>query len=199
MTKNRGEQSKSASHNLELSLWRITSTAEILSMPSLVPLGLKNMLRERSVRRRVLALSCLIIVGVIIGATLITLNGSQATSAASFYSASTGSPSTSPTLISSEIEQVAIAISGTASVFTIGTPQNRAVGWMSSEDLLDTHGLGLLFTQRYILIVFYFATNGEKWLEHEKWLSPDLHVCDWGIGIICCNLTCRERCFEGFG
>ena len=154
--------------------------------------GLKHMLRERSARR-MLALFCLIIVGVTIGVTVITLKGSHATSAETFYSASTESPSSSPTLISYDIELAAKAISGNASVLTIGTPQRRAVGWMSSEDLFDTQGLGLLFSQRYILTVFYFATYGEKWLEHEKWLSPDLHVCDWSVGITCqADLTRRQ-------
>ena len=160
--------------------------------------GLKHMLNERPVRR-LLALICVLIVGVTVAAAVVALNGSKGSNSDTLLGndmaslKTTESPSSSPTLIADDIEKAAAAISGFASVLTEKTPQRRAVGWLSSQDEFDTQGLELIFFQRYIMTVFYFAMNGEQWLEQEKWLSPTLHICDWSIGIICgTDLTRRQ-------
>ena len=160
--------------------------------------GLKHILNERPVRR-LLALICVLIVGVTVVATVIALKGSKGTKSGTILSndvaslKTSESPSSSPTFIADDIAKAAAAISGFASVLTQGTPQRRAVGWLSSQDEFDTQGLELIFFQRYIMTVLYFAMNGEQWLQQEKWLSPTLHVCDWSFGISCgTDLTRRQ-------
>ena len=164
--------------------------------------GIKSMLKERSVRR-MLALICIAIVGATIGVTVIALRGTQARSDsksseyASLTQAPTESPSSSPTLIDDGIENAAAAISGYEIVLTEGSPQRQAVSWMSTWDKFDTQGLELIFFQRYIMTVFYFALNGEQWLDQEKWLSPTLHTCDWSFGIICSTDQTRRQIVTG--
>lgn len=77
------------------------------------------------------------------------------------------------------------------------SPQYRAAKWMAEEDRRveifnwtfplpqndenaeeDVSSI-LQFRQRYALVTFYYATNGEKWLDRCNFLDPDLHVCDW--------------------
>jgi hypothetical protein len=37
---------------------------------------------------------------------------------------------------------------------------------------------------RFVLSSLYYATDGDNWLDYEKWLSPVHHVCEWK-GIVC--------------
>eukprot|EP00542_Grammatophora_oceanica_P014914 CAMPEP_0194032318 /NCGR_PEP_ID=MMETSP0009_2-20130614/5291_1 /TAXON_ID=210454 /ORGANISM="Grammatophora oceanica, Strain CCMP 410" /LENGTH=299 /DNA_ID=CAMNT_0038672723 /DNA_START=174 /DNA_END=1070 /DNA_ORIENTATION=+ len=92
-------------------------------------------------------------------------------------------PSSSPTVITNEnVLQAVHELMGV--VPDPGTPQFQAVGWMSTFDVgtdpRDPH-----FPQRYALVVFYFALNGDDWHDRQDWLSPDLHECDWSTDIIC--------------
>ena len=70
------------------------------------------------------------------------------------------------------------------------SPQYRAALWMAAEDMhpatanlaypLNQSSLGLLqFRQRYALATFYYATDGDGWLNPCNFLSPSRHVCDW--------------------
>ena len=94
--------------------------------------GLKHMLNERPVRR-LLALICIIVVSVTVGATVIALKGSRALGTQKDANVNppssipTQSPSSSPTLIDKGIEKAATAISGFGNVLTEGSPQRRAV------------------------------------------------------------------------
>jgi hypothetical protein len=69
------------------------------------------------------------------------------------------------------------------------SPQYRAAVWMADIDAqnstlessfpLNDISAMLQFRQRYTLATFYYATNGEQWLNQCNFLTPDLHVCDW--------------------
>ena len=70
----------------------------------------------------------------------------------------------------------------------------KAVNWISAYDVFS-HALLTTGTvtnsdatkdyvtwkiqQRYVLAVFYFATNGPDWLQQHQFLTPDLDECEW--------------------
>ncbi len=172
--------------------------------------GIKYMLRERS-GRRLLACICLVIllVGVVVGGTVALLKGSNGPQAPQLVAvtpmqivnsieAPTGAPtSAAPSLINSEIEQAAESVSGVFNGLSPASPQRRAVGWMSTWDTFDTQGQVVLFNERYILTLFYYALNGERWLQQELWLTPKLHVCKWSTGIRCAKDRMQREVVTG--
>jgi Leucine-rich repeat (LRR) protein len=161
-------------------------------------IGMKYILQARPVRR-LLAMICVIIVAVTVAATVVALKSSNkgAKPFVAETASPTGTPTSAPSFIGDDIEQAAAAISGFGSVLTQDSPQRRAVGWLSSKDNFDTQGFGWLFSQRYVLIVLYYATNGEHWLEQDRWMSPTLHVCDWSASIVCGADLTRRRVVTG--
>ncbi len=68
---------------------------------------------------------------------------------------------------------------------------------MSTWDNIGSEGVFWIFAERYVLIVFYYATNGEHWLQQDNWLSPTLHVCDWSAAIICTTDRTQTRVVTG--
>eukprot|EP00957_Ditylum_brightwellii_P027756 2097365-Ditylum_brightwellii.AAC.2 len=82
------------------------------------------------------------------------------------------------------------------------SPQYRALLWLSNEDeytqeiiyqnnnssnfpiQIEGHTTTKLLLKRYALAVFYYATNGEYWIDSCNFLSPDKHVCDWKSTIL---------------
>jgi ABC-type enterobactin transport system permease subunit len=119
----------------------------------------------------------LILVGVSVGSTMGALKKSDSTSAFSLTSILTGSLTSAPSFITDQIERVALSISSAATVLITGAFQHRALGLLSTWDTFDSEGYGTTFTERYILTMFYYAMNGEQWLDEDNWLSPTLHVC----------------------
>jgi hypothetical protein len=66
-----------------------------------------------------------------------------------------------------------------------GSPQYKAAMWMESGDLMPnpSGGTGLSiddprFTQRYIMALFYYAMDGENWVQKQGWLS-EKSECEW--------------------
>lgn len=95
------------------------------------------------------------------------------------------SPTTAPTFISRNYIQELESVSGYEALSLQGSPQRRAVGWLSSIDQSDMEATDAGLLQRYILVVLYFATGGEQWIERENWLSASLHECQWSSAISC--------------
>lgn len=67
----------------------------------------------------------------------------------------------------------------------IGSPQNLAADWMANKDPLgypvptDYMEVGAYhFLQRYALVVFYYALEGDSWNSTLNFLS-DEHTCSW--------------------
>jgi len=66
------------------------------------------------------------------------------------------------------------------------TPEEAAVIWLientniSVGDPLDEFRL----TQKYALLVLYYATQGESWTNKDGWLDPNTDECEWN-GIEC--------------
>mmetsp|Transcript_5865 Transcript_5865/g.14393 ORF Transcript_5865/g.14393 Transcript_5865/m.14393 type:complete len:1057 (+) Transcript_5865:280-3450(+) len=62
--------------------------------------------------------------------------------------------------------------------------QIQALVWLSSDDPADWSEFDDQdLVERYLLVMFYFSTNGDLWLNNNEWLSA-LHVCDW-YGVLC--------------
>lgn len=140
--------------------------------------------RQHSLFRGVMVLLAFTIAAVIatVLAVLLTNDDSSNVNATG---TSGGSPSAAPTFISSEFIQALESVSGYEALSKPGSPQRRAIWWLSSVDQsgMESTDSGLL--QRYILIVLYFATEGEQWIEREQWLDASLHECQWGSAITC--------------
>ena len=121
-------------------------------------------------------------------------------------------PSSSPTTILSSTGRFADIVREIMAHFESPTliqdlknpesPQYRAALWMAEEDdhpatanltyPLNQTSLDLLqFRQRYALVTFYYATDGDGWKNLCNFLTPSLHVCDW---------NCRQTspvCYTG--
>lgn len=66
-----------------------------------------------------------------------------------------------------------------------GSPQYKAAMWMESGDMIPNSrgGTGLSiddpgFTQRYIMALFYYAMDGDNWVQKQGWLS-EKSECEW--------------------
>ena len=59
--------------------------------------------------------------------------------------------------------------------------QSRAISWLYASDRNDTSDHQLV--QRWALASFYYATNGNGWLDNEGWMTTD-DECTW-FGITC--------------
>jgi hypothetical protein len=86
-----------------------------------------------------------------------------------------------------EISEIAISISGQESIDDEYSPQRKAYMWIVHDDNLFQNAEESLnrdaVIQRYVLSVFYFATNGPLWVEN-NWLRGDECTDVW-TGIKC--------------
>ena len=130
-------------------------------------------------------LFCLIIIVIGIGAAAAILVRESNRPVGEDTTAPSSSPSQQPSMISEDIFDSATAISGLDALRTEGSPQRRAVGWMSTFDTRNDATLTPAFIQRYALVVLYFSTTGDEWNMTERWLDPDLHECGWSDTINC--------------
>lgn len=75
-----------------------------------------------------------------------------------------------------------------SSIFEYGTSQFRAFNdilywYRMQQDEINLSSTDLVY--RYILGTLYFATNGDRWRQNDKWLTPANH-CTW-YGVNACN------------
>jgi hypothetical protein len=96
-----------------------------------------------------------------------------------------GPPTPAPTFISNVLLQELEGVSGSEALSEPGSPQRTAVGWLSSIDESGIPATDSRLIQRYVLVVLYFATNGDQWLDRDNWLDPSQHECQWGSTITC--------------
>jgi Leucine rich repeat len=94
-------------------------------------------------------------------------------------------PSLAPTYIADAIYDLALEVSGKVALENVDSPQLRAVGWLSSRDSMSYQRYDKFIMQRYALVTFFFATNGNDWIDPENWLDPQSHECEWSRGIHC--------------
>ena len=125
---------------------------------------------------------------VIVVPTILTQDNRTSSSPASVPQ-STPAPVAPPTIPPLERKQNIIDYLTSAGVATesqlntAGTPQNKAVDWMAFMDKFDiavpeTNDKYTRFTERYVLGVLYYSTNGPAWTYDMKFLS-DVDHCDW--------------------
>mmetsp|Transcript_57335 Transcript_57335/g.166431 ORF Transcript_57335/g.166431 Transcript_57335/m.166431 type:complete len:548 (+) Transcript_57335:142-1785(+) len=82
-----------------------------------------------------------------------------------------------------EMDEILMQISSADAYLDPSTPQGECRDWLWKEDQLqlrkDIHGEESI-QQRYILCVFYHATNGQSWrTSNVPFLDPTMHECDW--------------------
>lgn len=84
-------------------------------------------------------------------------------------------------------------VSSSASLEQVGSPQNLAFEWIVTEDELSPLGSDELasdvetVTQRYVLAVFFYATQGDlSWITSRFWLDGQVDECEWQF------LSCNE-------
>lgn len=91
-------------------------------------------------------------------------------------------PSVSPSSMPSSVRFMEITdkmyfLSG-EKLYEQGTPQYLSAMWMADGDPLRLDPDDARFAQRYIMALFYYAMDGERWVEQNGWLS-ELSECYW--------------------
>lgn len=146
------------------------------------PLPVKALCTKGPVRRVVI--SAMLLLAAAIGIICYFVISARRPPPVPEESSMTMAPSASPTFVTDSILDVALELSGENVVRAPNSPQFRAAGWLSSKDKVDHEDYDSL-VQRYAMVTFFYATNGENWLEKGSWLDPMLHECDWGNSISC--------------
>lgn len=162
------------------------------------PLSIRDLLKEKPIRRRLCFLAFIILTSVTIAVSLVIVQGGKGSNADNSVPETlspSGAPSMSPTYISSEVLQYALALSGRVAEDPT-SPQFKAVGWMSTFDAV-VDGFGELFEQRYTMVTLFYSLNGDMWLEQDNWMDPDEHECDWSDAIFCSRDGTGRRLVNG--
>ena len=89
----------------------------------------------------------------------------------------TPSPVTQPISDYDFLVELFTPISGIEQL-TSETPQKQALDWVANNDPLFNRTDTFITTQRYILAVLYFSTNGDAWADSLDFLS-DKSACEW--------------------
>ena len=77
-------------------------------------------------------------------------------------------------------------ISGMSALVDINAPQYKAACWIIYDDMRKFNASSPNLVQRYVLGLFYIATNGPEWTRSYSFFS-DKHECNWG------GVTCDEN------
>jgi hypothetical protein len=86
-----------------------------------------------------------------------------------------------------------LPLSGATALYNTSSPQYAALLWLAEEDpqVLPESTPIQNITERFILAVLYYATNGPHWLQNTNFLTRN-SVCSWNngtSGIFCYNQT----------
>lgn len=173
------------SHLVQATAVKDDSTAPIVYADS-TPLSFRDLLSDKSIRRRLLLVAFLIVTVVTISVSLVVVQGGSSNDdmLQAETPSPTAAPSTSPTFISPEVLQFVSEISGENAVNDPQSAQFKAVGWMSTFDT-TVDGYGDLFAQRYTMATLFYSLGGEEWLEQDQWMNPTKHECDWSEAVFC--------------
>jgi hypothetical protein len=87
-----------------------------------------------------------------------------------------------------QVRDIAISISGQEAIDEKFSPQKKAFDWIVNDDKLFRNTKEVLnrdaVVQRYVLAVFYYATNGPLWNNH-NWMKDS--ECGVWTGVTCNN------------
>jgi Leucine-rich repeat (LRR) protein len=162
------------------------------------PLALKHMLQERHVRRRLVGFCILIAFLTMIASVAATHFGSGTIDDGDDQSLTGGAtPTQSPTFLDADLKENFASFSGHDAFSDPSSPQSRACGWLSTHDKSGLEPSDSGFLQRYVIVVLYFSMGGENWTFQDKWLSPELNVCDWSSSVHCANDYSDRPCVTG--
>ena len=81
--------------------------------------------------------------------------------------------SLAPTVDRQEIYEVLGNITDLATLQDAATPQGRALRWLLREDGRNLQPNDPTLTQRYVMALLYFSTNGEKWFKCSAEAPPE--------------------------
>jgi hypothetical protein len=93
------------------------------------------------------------------------------------------------------MQQVLLEITNEDVLLDPSSPQHSAMTWLVYDDglQLDPTPSYELF-QRYILVTFYFSTQGSRWNHKCRFLSA-ASVCDWQVKSLELGVYCRNATF----
>lgn len=82
---------------------------------------------------------------------------------------------------------VSNGISSRGDVLTEGTPQNQAAKYLmtldASQEDTGTSRQAYLQAAKYVMAVFFYSTNGDRWISSLNFMNKD-NICDWtALGI----------------
>lgn len=83
------------------------------------------------------------------------------------------------------------SLSGEEELASPGSPQHRAARWISDLDPLQLDIDDPRFEQRYVLALFYYATDGDNWQNNQGWLTAQ-NEC-WWYGIAGISKGCSGQ------
>jgi len=98
-------------------------------------------------------------------------------------------PSANPSLArNNDIKILLLTVSSEVALDNEDSPQGKAFLWVSTEDTIDPPlepgtADDARIIQRYVLVVFFYATGGDGWTNNEGWLGH-LTECNW-YGLQC--------------
>lgn len=141
--------------------------------------------RRRYVLIGLLLLAISVVVVVVVVVVLVSGGGGEI---------ETKSPTQSPTVLTDRTTQIMSllkTISSPEELSSVGSPQNRAMRWISEEDSLEIDPRSVpadRILQRYSLAVLYYATGGNSsWVDQFNFLSPTAE-CEWNsVAIAGCD------------
>jgi hypothetical protein len=58
------------------------------------------------------------------------------------------------------------------------SPQHKAFQWLLQDPYSDSYSKKRLL-QRFVLVVLYYATKGDQWIDRKNWLSYEVNECEW--------------------
>ena len=146
-------------------------------------------------------------------AIIISLGAQNRTALAPMTGAPTQGPTMAPTFIRESVLDRAATLTARSILETPGSPQQRAVGWLSSIDRWSWQSAltNTAFAQRYAMVVLSYAAGVEEALlagnsttaqqlsdtreGSTNWLNPGMHECDWSDNIRCTTID-GERMVE---
>jgi hypothetical protein len=114
------------------------------------------------------------LVGIILGVTL------RPSSSPAVPSEEPTPAPTSPEVVELKNLIKSVSFDGGAALEIPDSPQSRAFTWLADNANLDDYP-DWKRIQRYVLAVFYYSTNGDKWRENDGWLSDDDECTSWFI------------------
>jgi len=97
-----------------------------------------------------------------------------------------------PGLVTAEGKAVLAPLSSREDLTKEGSPQNLAARWISDGDGMMMELTDPGFEQRYVMALFYYATDGSLWINSNGWLSEDSE-CFW-YGIEGSSNGCNDGC-----